>query len=161
MAERIASLKEAEREERQQRDDIKRAIAENGGDRIENLKKEIEAKQRLKDERFARAEQYARLAREADIRDAIDADAFVANRRAIVAEHEAIDEQRAELQNIHTEKSVRFSGDQPARRICSARYSSIVRLRSIERLPSSLCTKPTDAIHVHSARLPEPKPDRE
>jgi uncharacterized protein YPO0396 len=109
LAERVASLKDAERGERQQRDDIKRAIAENGGDRIENLKKEIDSKQRLKDERFARAEQYARLAREADIQGGTDADAFLANRRAIVAEHNSIDEQRAELQNVHTEKSVLFS----------------------------------------------------
>ena len=36
LVERIAALKEAERGERQQRDDIKRAIAENGGDCIEN-----------------------------------------------------------------------------------------------------------------------------
>lgn len=110
LAERIAALKEVERGERQQRDDIKRAIAENGGDRIENLKKEIDAKQRLKDERFLRAEQYARLAREANIQSATDADGFLANRRAIVAEHGAIDGQRADLQNIHTEKSVLFSG---------------------------------------------------
>jgi uncharacterized protein YPO0396 len=110
LAGRIASLKDAERGERQQRDDIKHAIAENGGDRIENLKKEINSKQRLKDERFARAEQYARLAREANVQGATDADAFLANRRAIVAEHKALDEQRAELQNVHTEKSVLFSG---------------------------------------------------
>lgn len=110
LAERIAALKEAERGERQQRDDIKRAIAENGGDRIENLKKEIGAKQRLKDERFARAEQYARLAREACIQGATDADGFLANRSAIEAERGAIDGQRADLQNIHTEKSVLFSG---------------------------------------------------
>jgi uncharacterized protein YPO0396 len=110
LAERIATLKEAERGERQQRDDIKRAIVENGGDRIENLKKEIDAKQRLKDERFARAEQYARLAREANIQGAPDADGFLANRRAIVAEHDAIDGQRVDLQNVYTEKSVLFSG---------------------------------------------------
>jgi uncharacterized protein YPO0396 len=110
LAERIASLKDAERSERQQRDDIKRAIAENGGDRIENLKKEIDAKQRLKDERSARAEHYARLAHEAGIRGATDADGFLENRRAIVAEQDAIDGRRAELQNVHTEKSVLFSG---------------------------------------------------
>jgi uncharacterized protein YPO0396 len=110
LAERVASLKDAERAERQQRDDIKRAIAENGGDRIENLKKEIDTKQRLKDERFARSEQYVRLAREANIEGATDGDAFLANRRTIAAEHDAIEGQRAELQNVHTEKSVLFSG---------------------------------------------------
>ena len=110
LAERITSLEAAERGQRQQRDDIKRAIADNGGDRIESLKKEIDDKQRLKEERFARAEKYTRLAREADIPDATDADAFLANRHATVAEHTAIDEQRAELQNVRTEKSVVFSG---------------------------------------------------
>ena len=74
------------------------------------MKKEIGAKQRLKDERFVRGEQYARLAREACIQSAIDADGFLANCSAIEAERGAIDGQRADLQNIHTEKSVLLSG---------------------------------------------------
>ena len=110
LADRIEALKETERSERRQRDDIKRAIAENGGDRIESLKKEIDTNQRLKDERYARAEHYARLAREADIQGATDADAFLANRRALTVEQEGLGNQRAELQNTHTEKSVLFSG---------------------------------------------------
>lgn len=109
LVERITSLKATELSERQQRDDIKRAIAENGGDRIESLKKEIDTKQRLKEERFARAEQYARLASEANVQSATDADAFLANRRAIVAESDTIEERKAELQNTRTEKSVLFS----------------------------------------------------
>lgn len=109
LVERITSLKATEFSERQQRDDIKRAIAENGGDRIESLKKEIDTKQRLKEERFARAEQYARLASEANVQTATDADAFLANRRAIVAESNTTEERKAELQNTRTEKSVVFA----------------------------------------------------
>jgi uncharacterized protein YPO0396 len=109
LVERITSLKATELSERQQRDDIKRAVAENGGDRIESLKKEIDTKQRLKEERFTRANQYARLASEANVQSATDADAFLANRRAIVAESDTIEEQKAELQNTRTEKSVSFS----------------------------------------------------
>jgi uncharacterized protein YPO0396 len=108
-AERVALLRETEQGQRRQRDDIKRAITENGGDRVEALKAEIDAKHRIKDERFARANQYAGFARDADVPNALDAEAFLANRRGIVAEHEAIEVKKAEIQNNHTEKSVAFS----------------------------------------------------
>jgi uncharacterized protein YPO0396 len=108
LAVRIASLTETGRNERDQRDDIKRAISKNGGDRIENLKKEIETKLGVKEERLARAEQYGRLARQAGLSAANDAEIFLRNRTSIVAEVEAIASQRAELQNRQTEESVAF-----------------------------------------------------
>src|SRR5260370_36605880 len=61
---RIDSLKDKEREQRSQRDDIKRAIAENGGDRIENLTREIAVKNSLKNDRKDTAEQYSLKARQ-------------------------------------------------------------------------------------------------
>src|SRR5882672_12543851 len=64
IAELISTLQGVEKNERLQRDDIKRAIFENGGDRIEYLKKEIGDKETAKSERSARATQYERLARE-------------------------------------------------------------------------------------------------
>jgi uncharacterized protein YPO0396 len=109
VAERIAGLRETQRSQLRQRDDIKRSITENGGDRIETLTNTIAVKQSIKDERFKRANHYARLALEADISNAIDAEAFLVNRRAIVTEQSAIESQRAESQNERTEKSVAFS----------------------------------------------------
>jgi len=106
VAERIATLDQREATQRNQRDDIKRAIAENGGDRIENLKNEIAGKESLKTERMGRAEKYAGLARAAGLSSVLDADAFMTNRNAIASETEAIQGQKAETQNGITDESV-------------------------------------------------------
>jgi uncharacterized protein YPO0396 len=106
LAQRIVTLNGKESDQRNQRDEIKRAIAENGGDRIESLKKEIAGRQSLKTERMGRAEQYAGLAHAAGLPSALDADAFMANRTAIAVGSEAIQAQRAEIQNAITDESV-------------------------------------------------------
>jgi len=106
LGQRIAALDDKETGQRNQRDEIKRAIAENGGDRIESLKREITGKERLKVERMGRAEQYAGLARAAGLPDVLDADAFAANRVTIAAESEAIQVRKAEAQNVITDESV-------------------------------------------------------
>ncbi len=108
LAGRIGSLQGNESEQRSQRDDIKRAIAENWGDRIESLKREIAGKQTTKDERMARAEQYGQFARAAELPEATDADTFLANRQALVSSSEAARTRQAELQNALTDETVAF-----------------------------------------------------
>jgi uncharacterized protein YPO0396 len=106
--ERIASLEETESSQRDQRDQIKQSIAENGGDRIENLKKEITGKEVLKKERMVRADQYIALARTAGMPDTLDAATFVANCAAIASASEGIETRRGETQHAITEESVTF-----------------------------------------------------
>src|SRR5579884_1799139 len=106
LSERVVALDDKEASQRTQRDEIKRAIAENGGDRIENLKREIAGREGLKRDRMGRAEQYAGLARAAGLPDVLDADAFAANRAMIASESEAIAARKAETQNAITEESV-------------------------------------------------------
>ena len=106
LATQIESLKTKERDQRSQRDDIKRAIAENGGDRIEALTKDISDKQALKSERRARAQQYGRIAREAGLPEASEADTFLQNRHALVTQSDAARAQSAELQNAITDETV-------------------------------------------------------
>src|SRR6266849_5411311 len=108
LAGRIGSLQGNESEQRSQRDDIKRAIAENGGDRIESLKREIAGKQTTKDERMARAEQYGQFARAAELPEATDTDSFLANRQALVSSSEAARTRQAELQNALTDETGAF-----------------------------------------------------
>jgi len=67
LASRIAAFDEDERRQRAQRDEIKRAIAENGGDRLESLRKEIADRQEIKNERMGRAEAYDGFARDAGL----------------------------------------------------------------------------------------------
>jgi uncharacterized protein YPO0396 len=106
LSERIAVLDDKESNLRNRRDEIKRAIAENGGDRIENLKREIAAREGLKRDRMGRAEQYGGLARTAGLPDVLDADAFAANRAMIASDSEAIAARKAEAQNAITDESV-------------------------------------------------------
>ncbi|HMA70877.1 MAG TPA: SbcC/MukB-like Walker B domain-containing protein [Xanthobacteraceae bacterium] len=106
LGQRIAGLDDKESSQRLQRDEIKRAIAENGGDRIESLKREIAGRESLKAERMGRAEKYAELARAAGLAGVSDADAFAANRAAVASGSEAIEAQKAETQNAVTEESV-------------------------------------------------------
>ena len=56
---------ELERDERaRQVDELKQAISDNGGDRLERLAAEIRAKERLRDDRRAKADRYGQLAAE-------------------------------------------------------------------------------------------------
>lgn len=91
-----------------QRDEVKRAIGESGGDRIENLRVEIERQSRLRDERSKRADRYAELAAAAGLPNAKDTDAFISNRRQLDSETSAIHEQEADVQNALTENEIEF-----------------------------------------------------
>jgi uncharacterized protein YPO0396 len=106
VGQRLAGLDEKAAGQDHQRDEIKTAIAKNGGDRIESLKGEIAGKERLKSERMGRAEQYAGLARAVGLPGGADADAFAANRATIASETEAIQARKAETQNAVTEEAV-------------------------------------------------------
>lgn len=91
-----------------QRDEVKRAIGENGGDRIEALRVQIERQTRFRDERSKRADRYAELAKAAGLSDAKDADSFISNRRQLDSETNLNREQEADVQNALTEKEIEF-----------------------------------------------------
>src|SRR5690606_5841706 len=64
-----------------EREAIRRAISDNGGDRIEQLKAEISQLEERQAERRRRAELYAGLARQLDLHEPGEPTAFAANRR--------------------------------------------------------------------------------
>ena len=108
-AARIAKDVEQQSRQRAERDDLKRAIADNGGDRIERIKKEIAAQQREKDERLRRSRQYDDLAAAIDMPGASDIDGFLANQSAFAQARKTAEEDgRADSQNALTETSVEF-----------------------------------------------------
>ena len=92
--------------ERHEVEEIRRAIAENGGDRIERLAAEI---RRLEDERETRARKsrrYAELARAVDESPAADEAAFLDQRTRLADQAEALRTNEARLQNDLTELGV-------------------------------------------------------
>jgi uncharacterized protein YPO0396 len=103
---RIASLTESRDRQRAERDDVKQAIASNGGDRIERLKKEIGDRQVEREERSRRAEQYDSLARNIGLPWGTDAEVFQTNQRSIESERDSSEALLAQTQNALTEANV-------------------------------------------------------
>lgn len=106
LAIRIQSFTEKRNAGRAERDEIRKAIADNGGDRIERIGKEIAQKQKEKEERARRTQQYNALADAAGLPSAADAESFLANQRAIVSEQQNTESRLAEKQNDVTEAKV-------------------------------------------------------
>ena len=106
--ERLCSL--AERHARCQfdRDEMKRAIAANGGDRIANIKAEIHRAQAAVAERQKRAGRYDELARSVGLPAATDADTFASNRAAIEATRASAEADQATAQNALADATVDF-----------------------------------------------------
>ncbi|HEX5337074.1 MAG TPA: SbcC/MukB-like Walker B domain-containing protein [Gallionella sp.] len=107
---KIQALGDARGAQQCERDDIKRAIAENGGDRIERIAADVRAKEEEKARKLVRAERYAELARQLGIVPANDADGFIGSHRRLAELREACQTQDAGLQNRQTEAGVDLRG---------------------------------------------------
>lgn len=106
--ERITALKEMRRGQDAERDALKQAILENGGDRIAALGREIDAKTAVRQERMQRAESYGRIAGQLGLAEPRDADGFLANRGAIAREIETASAREADIQNEAVESKMAF-----------------------------------------------------
>lgn len=97
-------------EERQRRDEVKQAIAKNGGERIESLSREITVKEKTKSDRQRRWQTYQSVAAEIALKAPKDAKAYVSNRAAIDKLIESAEARRETLDNALTEKRIAFRG---------------------------------------------------
>jgi uncharacterized protein YPO0396 len=127
---RVQALSARLNDQAAQRDEVKRAIGENGGDRIEALGVEIERQTRLRDERSRRADRYAELVKAAGLPDAQDADGFISNRRQLDSETHAVREREAEVQNALTEKQIELRKLMSEHEELSREVESLRRRRS-------------------------------
>jgi uncharacterized protein YPO0396 len=108
LEDRVRALDESRVEQHHERDEVKRAIAENGGDRIERLKAEITRLGKEMRERQARARKYDELVGAAGLPLASDGAAFRGNQAMLQTALTDVDEQHAALQNARTELEVEF-----------------------------------------------------
>ena len=97
-----------ERRDRERRDveELRRAIAESGGDRLERLAGEIQRLEREREARERKVERYAELARGVDEAPAADDAAFLDQRARLADQAEALRSHEARLQNDLTELGV-------------------------------------------------------
>lgn len=108
LAARMKALSETRWRQQGERDELKRSISENGGDRIERISLDIREKRQEKIRRKDRADKYAGLAGELGLAAASDLDRFLANRLQLSELRQRADTEDADLQNRLTEKEVEF-----------------------------------------------------
>jgi uncharacterized protein YPO0396 len=129
-ASRISRLTEECRASAAQRDEIRQAIHENGGDRIERLKEEIRQLEERQAERRRRADAYLALAKQLDLADTPDETRFLANRGEAERALATVDGGEAEIQNRMTEVDVALRSQQEERGRLEEELASLRRRRS-------------------------------
>ena len=155
LSQQIAQLAQMRREQLGSRDQLKQAIAENGGDRIERLKAEIQEKTDRKTRRKERAGRYQQLAQQADLPEMLTIDTFVENRNRIDVLLGDLARQEADFQNAHTEGAVQLQGlKQQHEELCAEIESLRQRRSNIDskqiRIRRMLC----EALRVDETDMP-------
>ncbi len=152
---RIGRLREECRASTAASDEIRRAISDNGGDRIERLKEEVRRLQEQQAERRRRADAYAVLAKRLDLPDAPDGVRFLQNRSEAERALATVDGGEAQIQNRMTEADVALRSQQEERGRLEEELASLRRRRS--NLPAAmlslrerLCTE----LSLHADALP-------
>ncbi len=105
---KIKSLDIKRREEIGQRDDLKRAIAENGGDRLEHIRSEIRRLNQEKEKRQSQADRYAGLALNLSLKAVNNRDDFDDNAGQIQDRQHILKRKDADIQNKRTDAEVEF-----------------------------------------------------
>ncbi|MBM1144510.1 ATP-dependent exonuclease SbcCD, C subunit-like protein [Alcanivorax sp. ZXX171] len=99
LAQRRQGLDKQRRDGQANRDALKQAIADNGGDRLQRLKVELGDGRREKQKRQGKADRYRELAEALSLPDAVDLETFVANRHQREERQANLEDRQAEEQN--------------------------------------------------------------
>ncbi|HYG70648.1 MAG TPA: ATP-dependent exonuclease SbcCD, C subunit-like protein, partial [Anaeromyxobacteraceae bacterium] len=127
---RLEDLAERRRRSAGAADDLVREIASNGGERVEQLRREIENLSQERDDRRHRALQYDALARVAGLEAASDAEGFLSNARTLSAARGDTETVLEAAQNERTELEVAFRRERDERDVVAAELESLRKRRS-------------------------------
>ena len=126
----VRRLETSREEQGRQLDELKQAIGENGGDRLERLAADIRRKEQIRDARRAKAERYAEQAAVLGEPPATDAASFAVQRGQLAGWREEVIARDAELQNALTEQNVGFIEGRQEHDRLSGEIDSLKRRRS-------------------------------
>ncbi len=104
----LASMEEVQLQQENERDNLKKAIYENGGDRLELLKSEKGKAIGEKTRCFERYGEYLKLAQQLDLSELRSSEDFIDNRKAAEGFLVELEEQSREGENRKTEITVEF-----------------------------------------------------
>jgi uncharacterized protein YPO0396 len=138
-----------------QADELKRAVAENGGDRLERLRAEIVQKEGERVSRHAKAQRYAELSQLAGEHAAQDEDGFIAQRQRFTALADDARAQEANLDNVRQEHEYQFRQGREEHAALASEIASLqVRRSNIDdtqvRIRSAMC----EALRLNEADMP-------
>jgi uncharacterized protein YPO0396 len=127
---RLAELAERKLglEDRSER--LKAEIAANGGDRLEQIRREVTRLEQERDDRRRRASQYDALARSEELAEALDAERFLLNTRALGPAQESTRAELAQVESALTDAQVHFRTLREQHQLLRAELDSLRRRRS-------------------------------
>ncbi len=105
----IERLEQQRRDQQTQERELRRTIAENGGDRIESIKAEIQKQQDDLERRRQKADRYEKLVKKLERTPAETEESFLRQRAEIANWREAAEEAEAKAQNDRTQAEVEFA----------------------------------------------------
>ena len=126
----IKRLEEARQSQQDQVEALKRAVADNGGDRLAQLARDIRQHEQERDKRQAKARQYEGLTQTLGETTASDELAFRAQRNRLALQRESTRQREADLQNALTEHSVAFAESKKEHDTLSTEIRSLKARRS-------------------------------
>jgi uncharacterized protein YPO0396 len=126
----VRRLEHVGEEQGRQIDELKQAINDNGGDRLERLAAEIRSHEQLRDARKAKAGRYGELAAVLGEAVAADPSAFAAQRNQFKRWREEVGARDAELDNARSELEFKFRQGKQEHTQLSAEIDSLKRRRS-------------------------------
>jgi uncharacterized protein YPO0396 len=135
--------------------DIKRAVAENGGDRLERLAQEIRRLEVERDARLRKAQRYEELIKQLGIVPTDDESGFHNSRASFAVLRDEAVVREVATQNEHTERSVAFRLGKQEHDSISAEIKSLKGRRS--NIPSehiAIRAAICEALNVNSADMP-------
>lgn len=108
----ITQLAEKLREDKNRADELKRDIAEQGGDRLEKISQEIQHYKSERDRRRSKSDRYADLLNILSMSPATDDAGFIEQHRKLDHRREQVNDLENDLQNRLTEQNVRLQEQQ-------------------------------------------------
>lgn len=153
--EQLGTLQERQRQGQARRDELNRAIARNGGDRLASIGAEIARLESDLQRRQRAAERYAQVAEKLQLPLASSAEPFHANRQALAQLQETCDEQRVQAKNDEREQDFAFRGLNEQYRNIDDELASLRNRRSnlperVLKIRQSLC----QALALDEGQLP-------
>jgi uncharacterized protein YPO0396 len=126
----IARLDEQKQDQLARERELRRTIAQNGGDRLDTLEAEIEKTNAERDRRRKKAERYAELLKPLDVHPAQSEDAFASQLLEMASWQQAAQDDEVQIQNDFNEAHFNWTQEKQAYEELNAEIASLKLRRS-------------------------------